>query len=266
MGYYKIAFGKLETEIKIEELSTAVIDGALVNIKNDVDREKLQKEYEDGNPILYNAKKIDTYLFLFIAVKKKRTSRQIDWRKYDIKEQKFEDMASSQVILYEDGLIFIESNNKFPMILQKLSEIVGHIVPYAPNGKVMKKFYEEAEEINYMKLINVGRMLPNPHPEDEITENLIKSISNTDRLSAHSKHGNIKNDKLMNGLEKYSTPVELTGKKMIDNNVQKFSINIKKKTKNEEIFYSISIKKPKDESPEIFEGISKFVKKVIDSI
>jgi hypothetical protein len=117
-----------------------------------------------------------------------------------------------------------------------------------------------------MKLINVGKMLPNPHPEDEITENLIKSISNTDKISAHSKHGNIKKDKLMNGLEKYSTPVELTGKKMIDNNIQKFSINIKKKTKNEEIFYSISIKKPKEESPEIFEGLSKFVKGVIDSI
>ncbi len=109
-------------------------------------------------------------------------------------------------------------------------------------------------------------MEPNPHPEDDFTENIIKSIKNTDKVTAHSKHGNIKEDKLMNALEKYSTPVELTGKKRINGNIQKFSINIKKKSKNEEVFYSISIKKPKEESPEIFEELSKFVKKVIESI
>jgi hypothetical protein len=263
LGYYKIAFGKLEKEVKLEELSKKIIAQALTQATN---KEALQKQYEEGKAIVYNAKKTDSYLFVFIAVKKKRTSRKIDWNKYNIEEEKFEDMASSQIILYGDGMVFIESNNKFPTILEKLNEIAGKVTPYAPNGKVMKKFYEEAEEINYMKLINIGRTEPNPHPEDEFTERLIKSISNTDRLSAHSKHGNIKEDKLMNGLEKYSTPVELTGKKRIDNNIQKFSINIKKKTKDEEIFYSISLKKPKEESPEIFEGLSKFVKKVIDSI
>jgi len=197
---------------------------------------------------------------------KRAEKREIDWDNYNIKETKEEDMTSSQVILYTDRLIFIELNNKFPIVLEKLSEVIGKVSPYVPTKKIMKKFYDEAEEINYMKLINVGKSEQNPYPDDELTDSLVRSIKNTDELSAHSKHGNIKGDKLMNALEKYSTPVELSGKKIIEDKPQKFSINIKKKTRSEEIFYSISIKKPREESPENFEKLARFVKKIIGSI
>ena len=146
-------------------------------------------------------------------------------------------MTSSNVILYEDGLIFIESNNKFPIILQKLNELVGHIKPYVPTERVMKKFYEEAEAINYMKLMNVGKTEPNRHPTDAETERIVKSLPNTKVLSAYStRQGNLKEDKLIDALETYSTPTELTGKKKIDDNTEKFSINIKKKKKMKRLF------------------------------
>jgi hypothetical protein len=263
LGYYKIAFGKVELSETLERLSDKVMEQTLLITKN---KSNLQGIYDDGNPIIYNAAKSKDYLFVYVAMRKKRKTRKIDWTKYNIEEEKEEDMTTAQVVLYRDGLVFIESNNKFPIILQKLNEVFGEITPYTPNKKLLKRFYEEAEEINYMKLVDVGRMEPNPHPEDEFTEKLVKSIKNTEKVTAYAKHGNIKADKLMNGLEKYSTPIELTGKKLLNGNVQKFSINIKKKTKNDEVFYSISIKKPKEESPEIFEGLSKFVKRIIESI
>jgi len=270
VGYYKIVFGKVEKEINIEELSTSLFPSALLNTTDEDYKKKQQREYDNGNAILYNAKKIDSHLFLYIAVKKDRTSRKIDWERYNIEKEKFEDMTSSNVILYEDGLIFIESNNKFPIVLRKLNELVGHIKPYVPTEKVMKRFYEEAEAINYMKLINVGKTEPNPHPRDAETEKIVKDLPNTKVLSAYStRQGNLKEDKLIDALETYSTPIELTGKKKIDDDTKKFSISGKKK-KNDggtfEIFYSITIKKPKEESPEKFDSISEFVREVISSI
>ncbi len=147
MGYYKIAFGKVELTEKLEEISKRVMEETLL-VTND--KSKLQEEYDKGNPIIYNASKSDSHLFAFVAIRKKQTKREIDWKDYNMEEEKIDNMATAQVVLYEDGLVFIDSNNKFPLILKKLSEIFGEVKPYVPNKKLLKKFYEEAEEINYM--------------------------------------------------------------------------------------------------------------------
>ena len=69
MSYYKIAFGKLEEGVNLDERIKNIMQISLLQTK---DKKELEQEYANGRPIVFNAIQKENYIFLYIAIKKGR--------------------------------------------------------------------------------------------------------------------------------------------------------------------------------------------------
>jgi len=67
MGYYKIAFGKLEEGVNLDERIKNIMQISLLQTK---DKKELEQEYANGRPIVFNVIQKGNYIFLYIAIKK----------------------------------------------------------------------------------------------------------------------------------------------------------------------------------------------------
>jgi hypothetical protein len=270
-GYYKIVFTKVEN-INTVSFDTSQIKTSVANISltdederlNTSTATQLETEYNSGNAIVFSYKfyESDDTLAVAFGAQKDHKGVDINFSNASLIDVGRPESRIAQVVIFDDGMILIEATKQFDKVLSKLNAIIGlEIQPYVPNHKVIKRFYENAASINYLKLDKIGQMPPNPGPSRQETEALIRELGqNSKHITIKGKRDqDLKRSELVNTAEIYSNIIETTGK---TSQGEKFSITTK--LDEGEKFYGVSISKPKEESLGNFKNLCDRIKNILD--
>ena len=271
VGYYKILFTKIgditASGFDFQQMKTKIAETSL----NDEEGEhvvsniaQLKSEYDEGKAIIFSYTVADDTMGIAVAfgVKKDHKGVDINFTTASLREVGGLESRIVQVVMYTDGIILIEATKQFDRVLNKINAISGlEVKPYVPNYKVIKRFYENAESINYIRLDKIGQLPPNPGPSRRETEKLIKELGQNSKYITvkGERHQDLKRSELINTAEIYSNIVETTGKTLQG---EKFSITTKLDEGEE--FYGVSIIKPKEENLSNFKDICDRIKNILD--
>lgn len=270
-GYYKILFTKIEgtdvSSFNFSQIKTKIAEISLNNEageRNQANIIQSKSEYDGGEAIVFSYKSYQDNNGIAVAFGAKKDHKGVDinFTTASLKEVGGLESRIIQVVMYSDGIVLIEATKQFDRVLSKINVISGlEVKPYVPNYKVIKRFYESAESINYLKLDKIGQLPPNPGPSRRETEELIKELGQNSKYITvkGERYQDIKKSELVNTAEIYSNIVETTGK---TTEGERFSITTKLDEGGK--FYGVSINKPKEESLNNFKSICDRIKDILD--
>ncbi len=265
-GYYTIIFGKQEIpnyklfKNALKDHSLKVLNKPTRGNKYEIEREN----YEAGGVIIYNYLDREDHITFLVGTRKTHEAKNLEWEKLSIETNETKEFDGTYATLYIDDIILLQTTKNTTHILTYLSQLSNSkIIPYLPDRKFLKRIYENADSIHKLSLTTIGKLPPNPGITKEEIDDLIKKDigPKTENAEFKSTRGqNLKESEVINAMEVYSDIKQVSGNLDEEN---KFSVSFRNNKGEENVFYGMTLSKPKEDSLEQFEGVCGKIKRLL---